>query len=350
MEIDCNKTYALGSGQMTQSIQPVLLREEGMNAASFSEHRTAAEDSTMSLATFIERRFIPNHVELKQLAGRTHYQAILKHILNPETVNRLFAPYVGMAKARLKAVPDWPYLDNVRLCDLNPDHVRQLTLLASARGYSPQTVKHIRNVIGAIVSHARKERIFSGDNPISEVELPPMSRKTPHNLTIVEAKTMLGVMKYPEREIALITITTGMSISEICALQWKHVNLTAYSTYCEERPIPPRSIIVRKQWNASGVVDVSGNRVRYVIVPEPLIHSLMKLRQRRRVADSNCFVITSREGNPIRPASVRMLRLKPIGRELAMPWLSWQVLKRAHGALLSELRTQLSDELVLSRR
>ncbi len=31
-----------------------------------------------------------------------------------------------------------------------------------------------------------------------------------------------------------------------------------------------------------------------------------------------------------------------------MPWLSWQVLKRAHDALLSELRVQLSNDLVLS--
>jgi hypothetical protein len=45
-----------------------------------------------------------------------------------------------------------------------------------------------------------------------------------------------------------------------------------------------------------------------------------------------------------------MLRLNPIGRELEMPWLSWQVLKRAHDELLSELRIKLSQDLVLSTR
>jgi integrase len=312
--------------------------------------RDTGEDSAIPFAEFIETKFIPHHVELKSLAGRTHYQAILKHILRPETVERLFTPYIGTAKSRLKSVPDWPYMDEIRLCDLNADHVRRLTSSASAHGYSHQTVKHIRNVMSAIVSHARREHMFSGDNPISEVELPPMPHRESHNLTIVEAKTILGIMKYPEREIALITITVGMSISEICALQWKHLNLTGSTIYSDGKLIPPRSILVSRQWNAMGVVEANSNRIREVSVPDPLIQALMRLRRRHGIADPNSFVIATRDGNPIRPSSVGTLRLKPIGRELEMPWLSWQVLKRAHEALLSELRVQLSDDLVLSTR
>ena len=100
-----------------------------------------------------------------------------------------------------------------------------------------------------------------------------------------------------------------------------------------------------------GVVEANSNRIRQVTVPDPLIQALIRLetpsRDRRH---PNSFVVATREGNPIRPSSVGTLRLKPIGRELAMPWLSWQVLKRAHEALLSELRVQLSDVLVLSTR
>ncbi len=334
---------------MQNPMQPESQLAEAKKAATFASYDTS-EDTTLSLAEFIEKKFIPHHVELKSLAGRTHYQAILKHILRPETVERLFIPYAGTAKARLKAAPDWPYLDDIRLCDLNADHVRQLTASASAHGYSHQTVKHIRNVMSAIVSHARREHMFSGDNPISGVELPPMPHKESHNLTIVEAKAILGMMKYPEREIALITITIGLSISEICALQWKHVNLTGSTVYSDGKLIPPRSILVSRQWNAMGVVEASSNRVRQVAVPDPLIQALIRLRRRHGIADPNSFVIATRDGKPVRPSSVGTLRLKPIGRELEMPWLSWQVLKRAHDALLSELRVQLSDDLVLSTR
>jgi hypothetical protein len=47
------------------------------------------------MVLFIETKFIPDHVEHKSFAGRTHYQAILKHILKPETVERMFTPYMG---------------------------------------------------------------------------------------------------------------------------------------------------------------------------------------------------------------------------------------------------------------
>lgn len=314
-----------------------------------SPDETDPEASGMSLVKFLERKFIPDHVELKSAAGRLHYQAILKHIVRPETVDRIFAPYVGISRARLRAVPDWPYLDNVRLCDLNVEHVRQLTSSASLRGYSPQTVKHIRNVISAIISHARRERLFSHDNPIAGVELPPMTRRSRHKLTLHEAKSIISQMQYPARETALIMISTGISVSEICALQWRNTNLTAVSIHTDGQLIPPRSISIRKKWSVDRIVDVSALRRREIALPEPLIEELIKLKHRNSTAP-NSFVISTQDGTPIRPANLRMVRLKPIGMELDMPWLSWQVLRCAHEALLSELRDQLTRDLVAGAR
>jgi hypothetical protein len=56
----------------------------------------------MCLATFIERKFVPHHVRLKSETGRAHYQAILKHILRPETAGRIFA---GNNKAKAENSP-----------------------------------------------------------------------------------------------------------------------------------------------------------------------------------------------------------------------------------------------------
>jgi hypothetical protein len=57
-----------------------------------SSHDARPEGSSLCMALFIETKFIPDHVEHKSFAGRTHYQAILKHILKPETVERMFTP------------------------------------------------------------------------------------------------------------------------------------------------------------------------------------------------------------------------------------------------------------------
>lgn len=49
----------------------------GKDGPLFSHFFGAFKDSGMSFAAFIEKRFIPDHVEQKSLAGRTHYQSIL---------------------------------------------------------------------------------------------------------------------------------------------------------------------------------------------------------------------------------------------------------------------------------
>jgi hypothetical protein len=37
--------------------------------------------------------------------------------------------------------------------------------------------------------------------------------------------------------------------------------------------------------------------------------------------------------------------LKPIGKELQMPWLSWQVIRRTHTTLAHELGMQFLDRM-----
>lgn len=301
----------------------------------------------MCLELFVATKFIPEHVETKSTAGRRHYYAILKHVLHPEKIDRLSCPETDKGRARMKSLPDWPYLDDVRLCDLQPTHVRQLTASALAHGYSTQTILHIRNVISAIISHAKRERCFDGENPIFGVTLPPMARGRTQNLTIVQAKKMLQFMQYPEREITLMTIITGMSVSEICGLQWKYVNLTDSKVYIEGEAIPPRSIFVKNQRNSAGLVGVNAHRVRIVDIPEALFRTLLSLKQQQNNPDPNLLVSPSRDGTPVNPYSLRAQRLRPIGRKLEMPGLSWQILTRAHNALMSELRTQFYDDLTV---
>jgi integrase len=326
---------------LTNTISPSEFSEPG--AVTGANHYLVTDDATMSLAIFIEKRFIPNHVRIKSAAGKTHYQAILKHILKPETVQALFAQDPSNHRMRLKSVPGWPYLDNVRLFDLNADHVRQLTASAISRGYSVQTVKHIKNVLSTIIAHAKKERLFEGDNPAAEVKLPRLVHAIPKHLTIDEARAILRMLKHPEREIALIAMTTGVGVSEICALKWKHINLSRSMLCIEGVWVPPRGVVFQRNSTCVDEGEPSRERLKVVVVPESLIRMLERLKQRRENIDENGFILATPQGDP---HSARAHRLKPIGRKLRIPWLSWLVLKRAHGAFLSELSIRLVDDLV----
>lgn len=300
----------------------------------------------MPFAQFVESRFIPNHVELKGPAGRIHYHAILKHVLTPELVDRLFARYHGEVNGRLKALSGWPYLDHVGMGDVTADHIRRLTKSASAHGYSPQTVKHIRNVISAVFNHARKERVFIGDNPVSEVDLPPAPHKNRPGLSMVEANAILNLLESPEREVALLTMMTGLKISEICALQWKHINLGRSRSYVDGIHIPPGVIFVKKYWSGSEIVDFEAAKARGITVSTSFFRHLLSLRQAHKVSSSESFLIAAEDGGPLAPSRIRTHRLKPIARQLGLPWLSWQALRQTYQSGMQELtlRWQVSFE------
>jgi integrase len=284
--------------------------------------------SSMTIVDFVEKLFVPEHVAIKGLAGRTHYRAILKHVLTPEEVQRVFNLDLDASRTRLKAIPDWPYLSKIGLADAGPEHVEALMEAARARGYSIQTVTHIRNVVSAIFSHARKGNYFTGTNPASQVAVPGMSRKEAHTLSLPQLRAVLELMRYPEKEMTLLAIVTAMNVAEICGLQWKHVNLSGVDRDVDGDTVPAGVIAVRKQWYRGELNSVKIGRTRDVRIPQLLLPVLAGLSQRPMYTRPDDFVLVSEAGTPVNETNIASRRLKAVGNELNMPWLSWHVFRR----------------------
>ena len=302
-------------------------------------------EHVMTVRDFVEHVFVPEHVVTKTRAGRIHYQAILKHVLTPEEVDRMFQVDAGAPNRKLKAVPNWPYLGNLRLCDARPDDVQRLISAALADGYSTETARHIRSVVSTIFTHARKKRWFTGDNPADPVKLPGPIRKEALGLTLSQAKQVLAALQYPEKELALIAILTGMKVPEICGLQWKHVNLTETWSDSDGEPIPPRTIRVRQQWCRGKLCAVNG-KIRDLPIPHLAFPLLFDLTRRGRYNSPSDFVLASRTGMPVDWKGSAARRLKPTGRDLQMPWLCWRVFSRTRTNWLNDLGTQFHELLV----
>ena len=243
-------------------------------------------------------------------------------------MQRVFKLDTEKSRTRLKSIPDWPYLSGLELAQTRPQHVEELMVAAQLRGYSMQTVTHIRNVVSAIFSHARKSNYYEGPNPASQVAVPGMSRKEAHMLSIPQLKAVLELMRYPEREMTLLAIMTGMNVAEICGLQWKHVNLSGIQVDGTGEWIPPRTIAVRKQWYRGELNSVKIGRTRNVAIPDFMTPVLTGLSHRGRFNRPEDFVLVSEAGTPVNETNIASRRLKTVGQELAMPWLSWHVFRR----------------------
>jgi integrase len=301
----------------------------------------------MSLAEFVECRFAPEYVAVKRSAGRAHFQAILRHILTPEAVDRAFRvkAKADPSKVRNHAIPGWPYLDILLLGDVKPEDIQLLISTALRNGYSAQTAIHIRNVLRAVFSYAQMLNYFNGKNPATLSVPPGIARKEAHVLTLAQLVQVLKLMHYPEREIALFATLTGMSVAEICGLQWKCLNLSDLRRLLDGEWIPARAIAIRNQSYRGEFAQVRENRKRFLFIPEVLTSRLQVLRQRKRFATPEDFVLASRTGTPPCQNNLANRRLKSIGNSLGLPWLSWHVFHRTHVALNSEFGRQLNNEL-----
>ena len=295
-----------------------------------------AKKSEMTIAEFVENKFEPEHIATLRYPGRAHYKAILKHVLMPEEVDRVFQVDGKRSKATLKTIPGWPYLGDLRLCDTRPDHVQKLVSAALALGYSPQTAKQIRNVVSAIFSCAMREQCYVGKNPARAVKPPKSPRKDARTLTFAETREVLGAMNYPEREMALFAVLTGLNVVEICGLQWKNVNLEMVNQDLDGVTILPTTIAIKMQWYRGGLECVKKSRVRDVLIPQPLLRILLELRERAKFTGSEDFVLVSRGGSPVNQGNTLERRLRPISIKTQGPTLSWLLFLRTRKALMSE--------------
>lgn len=306
-----------------------------------SNHRFRA---SITMAEFVEHRFIPEFVSVKRRAGRIHFRAILKHVLPPELVARAFGKSPYDSSDKLTTVTGWPYLDRLRLSEITAVTIHRVMSKALEHGYSAQTAIHIRNVIRAVFEHAIRTGDHADQNPAAQVDLPKMTRIRTHTLNLGDLSKLMNAMSYPEKDMALLALLTGMSVAEICGLQWKDLNLSKTSRVIGNDVIPPRTIAVRNQSYRGKVSPVIDSRKRFVRIPLALERSFGELRARARFIGPHDFVLVSQNGTPIHPENIAARRLKLIGNSFGMPWLTWSVFYRTRRCLRSEFGIRLQDE------
>jgi len=290
----------------------------------------------MTVADFVATRFVPEFVERKAIAARAHYHSILKCVLGPERSGRAGGVCSQPCASHAGEYRDWPCLGNVRFADVRSEDVQQLIAAAIARGYSPQTVRHIRSVISAVFSYAKQELVYTGNNPADSVKVPEALCKSAPDLTLSHLEQMLRTMRYPEKQMTLIALLTDMNASEICGLQWKNVNLTGAQSNPHGHVVPPITIAVDKRWYRGELASVKEARRRKIQIPQTLLPMLLLLSARNRFIGPDDFVLTSRSGRAINVTNITARRLAMVGRKLGVPALTWPLIRRAQSAIKAD--------------
>lgn len=276
----------------------------------------------MSLATvgeFIEVRFKTDVIWSLKHAGRKHYDYILdKHVL--------------------------PALGNVRLRDVSTDHVQALVKAKFENGYSVQTLVHIRNTVSAVFNHAKLKRTYSGDNPAQGVRLPEMQRRESHALSFGQGHELLLRLSSPARDMALLSMTTSMNVAEMLGLRWGRVNLTREPVIVGSEMLAPHSLLVRENYYRGEFGSVKAkSRRRTVPLSNSVVTALTALKHRGTFVSPDDLVFATTKGTPLDETNLMRRLIKPVAKELGMPWLSWHVFRHTHATLGDQIGMALSD-------
>lgn len=252
-------------------------------------------ESTMTLAEFVERYFIPNALPTLKISTQQRYRQTIKaHLL--------------------------PAFGSTRLCDLGTIEIQSFVLSKMASGLGWASVDHYRNLLSKIFSSAKKWGFYAGENPATDVVLPehvPVREK--HVVAPEQIAPLLASLPEPVRTMVELGLLTGMRVGEILALRWESVDF--------------HSGLIRVEQNYyrghTGTPKTKGSR-RTVPLPSKLSDSLQHLRES---SGTSPLVFSTRKGTPFSDTNLLHRHLKPAGKGLGMPWLNWHTLRRTHATL-----------------
>lgn len=124
----------------------------------------------------------------------------------------------------------------------------------------------IRNIMSLLFNHGRRHDLCER-NPIEWVRQSAKRRASPDILTTHEVQSLLANLRFRERTLVLLAVTTGLRRSEIFALKWKDVDFPTKQihvtrsivqnvvgickTESSQKPVPAHDDLVEalRQWH-----------------------------------------------------------------------------------------------------
>ena len=108
--------------------------------------------------------------------------------------------------------------------------------------------------------------------------------------------------------------------------------------------LQPCALAVRENYYRGKFGSVKAkSRRRDVPLGNSVVLALLQLRSRSKFIGPDDLVFASRNGTPLNENNLMRRVIKPVGKALGMPWLSWHVFRHTHATLGRQIGMALSD-------
>ena len=120
-----------------------------------------------------------------------------------------------------------PRFANKPLSKISSFDLERMKMELLKQGLAPATVKHNLVLVRQLFNRAMDWGMWSGENPVRKVKLPKLNNRRERFLTPEQAQLLLnelGGVSQQLRDMALLSLQTGMRAGEIFNLKWIHMD------------------------------------------------------------------------------------------------------------------------------
>jgi integrase len=120
-----------------------------------------------------------------------------------------------------------PRFANKPLSKISSFDLERMKMELLKQGLAPATVKHNLVLVRQLFNRAMDWGMWSGENPVRKVKLPKLNNRRERFLTPEQAQLLydeLGCVSQQLRDMALLSLQTGMRAGEIFNLKWIHID------------------------------------------------------------------------------------------------------------------------------
>ena len=232
-----------------------------------------------------------------------------------------------------------PVIGNIRLADLQPEHIDKLVSKLKAKGLAPATIRKIRVTLQTAMGEALK-RGHVVRNVVSLTDAPRVPHISRAPLSTDQVKVLFAAVE-SHRLCALwkVALATGMRRGELIGLRWEDVDF-------ENRLIHVRAQLIRDRISLKVVRRElkTRNANRVVAMGEGVFKLLQEHRDRqdrerdleaRRWQESG-YVFTAINGAPLDPDNI-LRTFQVLTKNAGLPTMTIHDLRHANSSFLAML-------------
>lgn len=238
-----------------------------------------------------------NNVPKKSKDSLTFEQVCKNWIKENEIKNKksTTAKYVSICKKHL-----YSYFGNMKICDIDRNHINTFIRFKTHQGkLQPKTISDITKILLQIIRYAYNQGYIQ--NYKYDITMPTVQTKELEVLTQAEQERLVNLIKQKitsENIGILLSLYAGLRLGEICALQWKDIDLNI-GTISVTKTMQ-RIAVENADTKTVVIIDTpkSQKSIRIIPIPDFLLSELKAISNS---CTKEAYILTSSQSRYIEP-------------------------------------------------